>query len=69
LELGDSKVWDKPERAQELGRERAALEAVVRTLEDMETGLNDVSDLLEMAAAEDDTDTVTAIEADLDAAA
>jgi peptide chain release factor 2 len=67
LELGDSKVWDKPERAQELGRERAALEAVVRTLEDMETGLNDVSDLLEMAAAEDDTDTVTAIEADLDA--
>ena len=67
MELGDSKVWDKPERAQELGRERAALEAVVRTLEDMETGLNDVSDLLEMAAAEDDTDTVTAIEADLDA--
>ncbi len=33
----------------------------------MESGLNDVADLLEMAAAEDDTDTVTAIEADLDA--
>jgi peptide chain release factor 2 len=66
LELGDPKVWDKPERAQELGRERAALEAVVMTLEDMESGLNDVSDLLEMAAAEDDTDTVAAVEKDLD---
>ncbi|MEZ5436016.1 MAG: peptide chain release factor 2 [Pseudomonadales bacterium] len=67
LELGDAGVWDKPERAQELGRERAALSAVVSTLDDMETGLNDVADLLEMAAAEDDVDTVTAVEADLDA--
>jgi peptide chain release factor 2 len=33
----------------------------------MEAGLNDVADLLEMAAAEDDTDTVAAVEADLDA--
>jgi len=33
----------------------------------METGLNDVADLLEMAAAEDDVDTVTAVETDLDA--
>ena len=31
----------------------------------MEAGLNDVADLLEMAAAEDDTDTVAAVEADL----
>ncbi|MEZ5538885.1 MAG: peptide chain release factor 2 [Pseudomonadales bacterium] len=67
LELGDPSVWDKPERAQELGRERSALSAVVSTLDDMESGLNDVTDLLEMAAAEDDTDTVAAIEADLDA--
>lgn len=33
----------------------------------MESGLNDVADLLEMAAAEDDTDTVAAVETDLDA--
>ena len=38
----------------------SALAAVVTTLEDMEAGLNDVADLLEMAAAEDDTDTVAA---------
>jgi len=58
---------DKPERAQELGRERAALAAVVSTLDDMENGLNDVADLLEMAAAEDDADTVAAVEQDLSA--
>lgn len=67
MELGDSTVWDKPERAQELGRERAALAAVVSTLDDMENGLNDVADLLEMAAAEDDADTVAAVEQDLSA--
>jgi peptide chain release factor 2 len=33
----------------------------------MESGLNDVADLLEMAAAEDDVDTVSAVETDLDA--
>jgi peptide chain release factor 2 len=65
LELGDPSVWDKPERAQELGRERSALGAVVSTLDDMESGLNDVADLLEMAAAEDDADTVAAVENDL----
>lgn len=50
-----------------MGRERAALAAVVGTLDDMENGLNDVADLLDMAAAEDDTDTVAAVENDLDA--
>lgn len=65
MELGDPSVWDKPERAQELGRERSALGAVVSTLDDMESGLNDVADLLEMAAAEDDADTVAAVENDL----
>lgn len=65
LELADPAVWEKPERAQELGRQRAALEIVVNTLEAMDTGLNDVADLLEMAAVEDDTDTVAAVEQDL----
>ena len=33
LELGDASVWDSPERAQALGRERAALESVVASIE------------------------------------
>jgi peptide chain release factor 2 len=49
-----------------LGRERAALESVVLTLEQLESGLNDAADLLEMAADEDDEDTAEAVSADLE---
>ncbi len=66
LELGEAGIWNNPERAQELGRERVALQNVVGTLDEMAAGLSDVADLLEMAAAEDDADTVHAVEADID---
>jgi peptide chain release factor 2 len=38
----------------------------VRTIDDMDAGLADVTDLLDMAAAEDDVDTVAAVEQDID---
>jgi peptide chain release factor 2 len=66
LELAEPSVWDDPARAQELGRERAALETIVHTLEGLETGAADASDLLEMAAAEDDEDTVAEVQSDID---
>lgn len=66
LELGEPKVWDNPQRAQELGKERAALEIVVKTIEKMDSGLADASELLDMAVAEDDEDTASAVAADLD---
>jgi hypothetical protein len=40
MELGESAIWDKPEVAQELGRERVNLERVVKTIERMNSGLN-----------------------------
>lgn len=55
LELADPGVWDNPDRAQELGRERAALEVVVSTIEQLSDGARDAHDLLEMAAEEDDS--------------
>jgi peptide chain release factor 2 len=61
LELAEPSVWDDPERAQQLGRERASLEAIVQTIDQLDTGCADSGDLLEMAAAEDDTDTVDEI--------
>ena len=64
LEVPD--VWNDPARAQALGKERASLERVVHTLADMAQGLNDNSDLLEMAAEEDDEATVASIEKDVD---
>ncbi|RTE66564.1 peptide chain release factor 2 [Amphritea opalescens] len=57
-ELEDSAVWSEPERAQALGKERAMLEGVVKTIDDLTSGVADARDLLEMAVEEDDEDTV-----------
>ncbi len=65
-ELADPQVWNDPERAQTLGRERAALEAVVLTVDDMEAALTDADDLLALAAEEDDEATATDLLRDLD---
>ena len=64
-ELAEPSVWDNPERAQELGRERVALELVVKTIDNMEGGLADAKELLEMAAEESDEESVAAVEEDL----
>jgi peptide chain release factor 2 len=54
-------VWDDPERARELGKERASLENTVSTIEKLDAGAADARDLLLMAAAEDDEATVAEI--------
>jgi peptide chain release factor 2 len=59
-------VWKKPERAQALGQERAALEQVVLVLDELTSGLADAGELL--ALAEDEGDTATAGEVARDVA-
>jgi peptide chain release factor 2 len=58
-------VWNQPERAQELGRERARLTADLEQLDSASVGLSSASELLELAEAEDDADTIAGIEGDL----
>jgi len=65
LELGEPTVWDNPDKAQELGRERSALEAVVSTIDTLDRGLDDVAELLELALEESDEETVVEIESEL----
>ena len=67
-ELEDPTVWDDPDRAQQLGRERAELERVVTTLDELGKTLDDAAELLELAEEEDDAETVTAVADDLDTA-
>jgi peptide chain release factor 2 len=55
-------VWDNPQRAQDLGKERSALELVVRTIEKLDGGVDDTRALLEMAAEENDEAAVADIE-------
>jgi peptide chain release factor 2 len=64
--LEDPTVWNDQERAQALGRERAALETVVLTLGDLSNGLADASELLDMAVEEEDETAIDAIREELD---
>ncbi|MBS0910048.1 peptide chain release factor 2 [Tatumella sp. JGM118] len=65
-ELEQSDVWNDPERAQALGKERSSLEAVVSTLNQMAQGLEDVNGLLELAIEADDEETFNEAIAELD---
>jgi len=65
-ELELPEIWNEPERAQALGKERSNLEIVVTTIDKLDAGLNDADDLLQMAVDEDDQDTVDELVADLD---
>ena len=64
-ELEDPDVWNDPNVAQALGRERASLESVVNTIETLESGLGDAQELLEMAVEEQDEDAVADVEHEL----
>ena len=65
VQLGeDPAIWNDAKRAQDLGRERKQLEAVVTALEKLDQGLRDARDLFAMARAEDDEATLHAIAAD-----
>jgi len=63
LEVPD--VWNDPERAQSLGKERSTLEAIVLTLDQLGDGLGEASELLEMAVEEGDEDIVSSVVSDL----
>lgn len=65
LELAEPDVWNEPEKAQELGRERAALEVVVGTIERLDTGVDDCQELLDMAVEENDEETVSEVESEI----
>jgi peptide chain release factor 2 len=63
--LEDPDIWNDPQRAQTLGRERARLEEVVETLSSIETGLQDAAELLQLASEEGDEDTLDAVMTDI----
>ena len=65
-ELEDPKLWQNPEKAQALGRERASLEKIVLTIKKLQTSLADTEELLAMAREENDADTVEVVRRDLE---
>ncbi|NBQ80413.1 MAG: peptide chain release factor 2 [Betaproteobacteria bacterium] len=57
-------IWNDPENAQALGKEKKALDAVVVGIEQIEQGLGDTAELFQMAQSEQDIDTFAAVEQD-----
>ena len=58
-------MWNRPEYAQELGRERASLEKSVGTIDSLTHKLDEAAELLELAEADDDAAMAEAVAADL----
>ncbi|HBY38105.1 MAG: peptide chain release factor 2 [Aestuariibacter sp.] len=65
-ELESPDVWNEPERAQALGKEKVALEQVVETIQRLEQGAEDVEGLLELAVEAEDEDTFNEAKSELD---
>ncbi|MFD1298482.1 MULTISPECIES: peptide chain release factor 2 [Lysobacter] len=65
-ELESPDIWNNAERAQGLGRERAALEKVVNGIRTLTEGLLGGLELLELAEMEDDESTALAVVEDVE---
>ena len=55
IELADSSIWNAPDYAQKLGKERASLEIVIDDIEKILRDIEDTSELLDLAKAENDS--------------
>ncbi len=65
MRLEDSEIWNDPQEAQKLGRERAALEATVLTIDDLTRKIEESAELLALAREENDQESVELIYADV----
>ena len=65
LELGEASVWDRPDYAQALGKEKVELDRVISTIDQLCLGISDIEELLLLAQEELDDELLREAEADL----
>jgi peptide chain release factor 2 len=65
LELADPNVWNQPEKAQNLGKEKSQLESIVLSVQQLSQGLNDAEEFLALAITEQDVELINSIAADV----
>lgn len=66
--MGESSVWEKPEYAQALGKERSELEKIVLTICNLEQSFSDIQELIDLAREEDDESLLQEALSDLEGA-
>jgi len=64
--MEDPELWQDPNAAQKLGQEKSALEKIVNTLTEVQTGAEDCLEMLELAAEEHDQELVDSVTHDLE---
>ncbi len=64
-ELENPVIWNQPDRAQSLGRERAALEQTIESVRAIERGLQEAAELVDLAVEARDEATFATVGADL----
>ncbi|QDG34191.1 peptide chain release factor 2 [Alteromonas mediterranea] len=65
-ELESPDVWNEPDRAQALGKEKVALEQIVETIDKLDQGTEDVEGLVELAVEAEDEDTFVEAQSELE---
>ncbi|MBV1907329.1 MAG: peptide chain release factor 2 [Pseudomonadales bacterium] len=64
LQLAAPDVWDDVDTAQKLNKELAGLKSSISTIEDVGQGVDDASELVELAAEEEDQETLDEVAQD-----
>ncbi|WP_096777356.1 peptide chain release factor 2 [Thiomicrorhabdus chilensis] len=65
-ELEDPAIWNQPEKAQSLGKEKSQLENIVATIDELESGLDSCKELVELAEMEEDHEMIGEVETELE---
>ena len=65
LELGEASVWERPDYAQALGKEKVELTRGISTIDQLCSGIYDTEDLFLLAQEESDEELLREAEADL----
>ncbi|MEC8356305.1 MAG: peptide chain release factor 2 [Pseudomonadota bacterium] len=65
LELGEASVWERADYAQALGKEKAELDRVVSTIDQLYSGISDTKELFLLAQEESDDELLQEAESDL----
>ena len=65
MQLENPSIWNDPAEAQKLGEERARLEKTVGTLDELENGIQDNLELVDLVGEEKDTTALAEIKKDL----
>ena len=65
-ELEDPAIWNKPDQAQALGKEKSQLDLIVNTVLELDEGVASSKELLEFAQMENDPEMVVEVEGELD---